>query len=594
MPNLSSDNKLIFASYEKLLALNLVIITKIISPTEDGGATFNCKIQVPHPNIANIPNEVEVIVKIPNEYPLSAVSISVKDENLIGFPHQNVENGDLCLIPQEYAPINEDRLICYIKWAIEWFKDASNDNLLKPGDIYEIPSFNVKLGKELLLFQENTKNFNIWSNKINRYGSFSYFVNKQKFIFPVNFWDNASETLVKYNWNKHFKSDNKESFKGTWVIFNDIRYFRHRPPKTYKELFEVAEKNGLDKKSLFERIVKNVRYLGYEPIVLVGFPIPEKVGEFNNQIYWIPFKFKNKTEIKKVQNELNLNSKKLWRCYKLKQEFLPVMSPDDSIEWIKEENCSVERIFSRSSFSSDFQNKRIFLIGCGSLGSLLADLLIRGGIKDLILCDLEILEFGNLCRHTLSGDSLNKGKAYELEKKLSLISPICNIKTHIEKIPSKDKAFIEDILSSDLIIDCTSDKDGLIWLSSFCKKNNKQLCSLSFNSKATYLTVAISSSFEECFIIKNKIWNMVSKNETPFNSEDYYEKIDRTLLIQNAGCYHPTFPALYNNIQTLVSIFVGIFPSMLNDRSWGVVIHRKGFDITEVNSPFTVWKKEIS
>ncbi len=63
--------------------------------------------------------------------------------------------------------------------------------------------------------------------------------------------------------------------------------------------------------------------------------------------------------------------------------------------------------------------------------------------------------------------------------------------------------------------------------------------------------------------------------------------------MQNAGCYHPTFPALYNNIQSLVSIFVGILPSINDNNSCGVIIQRNELNNTDVNSPFTVWKKEI-
>ncbi|OGU59806.1 MAG: hypothetical protein A2X64_05725 [Ignavibacteria bacterium GWF2_33_9] len=594
MLKLFPNTESIIFSYEKLLAFDLVKITKKLFQTKDGGASFNCVIQVPYPNSANIPKEVELIVEIPSEYPLGSISIKVEDENLIGFPHQNTNNGELCLFPQEYASVNEDRLINYIEWAIRWFSDASNNNLLKPNDVYEIPYLNRKYLREtLLLFQEKTSNFDIWKNEINKMGSFSFFKNSQGLIFPVNFWRNRNN-LLSYFWNKHFKNKNKEAFKGTWIIFNDIRFFRYRPPKTFKEFFEVAQKNGFDAAILIQNILNNIRFLGYEPLVLIGFPIPEKVGAPNNQIYWVAFKFKIKSEIKKYQNSLNLNSKKNRRFYKLSQEFLPVFDLDDEIEWIKEENCCSERIFSRSSFSNDFQNKKIFLIGCGSLGSSLADLLVRGGVKDITLCDKEIIEFGNFCRHILAGDSLEKGKAEELCKKLSLVNPVCDIKTHIENIPTQDESFLTDLINSDLVIDCTSDRDGLIWLSNFCKQNNKILCSLSFNSKASYFTAAISSPVTYCNVVKHKIWNKVKNNETPFNSEDYLEKINKQLLIQNAGCYHPTFPALYNNIQSLVSIFVGLLPSVINNLSWGVIIHRKDLEESVINSPFTIWKKEIN
>ncbi len=75
-----------------------------MAQTQDGEATFNCIIKVPYPNCAGIPEEIEIIVTIPKKYPLGSIKIKVEDENLIGFPHQNAKNGELCLIPKEYAP----------------------------------------------------------------------------------------------------------------------------------------------------------------------------------------------------------------------------------------------------------------------------------------------------------------------------------------------------------------------------------------------------------------------------------------------------------------------------------------------------------
>lgn len=59
----------------------------------------------------------------------------------------------------------------------------------------------------------------------------------------------------------------------------------------------------------------------------------------------------------------------------------------------------------RSNMYSDlFRNERIAIVGCGAIGSFVADLLFRSGAREITLIDPQRLKPGNIVRH-LAGDS---------------------------------------------------------------------------------------------------------------------------------------------------------------------------------------------
>ena len=82
-----------------------------------------------------------------------------------------------------------------------------------------------------------------------------------------------------------------------------------------------------------------------------------------------------------------------------------------------------QNIFSRNTgiLESDVMaEKRVIILGCGSVGSLVALELARAGVQHFILVDADILEYHNVCRHqcgiedvgdlnvlTLSGDIMD-------------------------------------------------------------------------------------------------------------------------------------------------------------------------------------------
>ena len=80
----------------------------------------------------------------------------------------------------------------------------------------------------------------------------------------------------------------------------------------------------------------------------------------------------------------------------------------------------LQNIFSRNTgiLESDVLNEKCALIiGCGSVGSLVALELARSGVGKFVLIDNDILEYHNICRHQCSILEVGQFKSIALKKK---------------------------------------------------------------------------------------------------------------------------------------------------------------------------------
>lgn len=100
---------------------------------------------------------------------------------------------------------------------------------------------------------------------------------------------------------------------------------------------------------------------------------------------------------------------------------------------------------------------RIALVGCGTIGGYLADLLVRAGagLKDgvLTLIDPENFYPGNLGRHRLGMSAISKSKANALADELQRVIP----SARVEPCP-EDVRRVTNLRDFDLVIDATGEE----------------------------------------------------------------------------------------------------------------------------------------
>lgn len=102
-----------------------------------------------------------------------------------------------------------------------------------------------------------------------------------------------------------------------------------------------------------------------------------------------------------------------------------------------------QNIFSRNKGILEtpvMNSKRIVILGCGSVGSLVAIELARSGVENFLLSDPDIMEYHNICRHQCGIEDVGDLKVNALSRKLRNINPTVKIDTFdgiIQNIPKE-------------------------------------------------------------------------------------------------------------------------------------------------------------
>ena len=157
--------------------------------------------------------------------------------------------------------------------------------------------------------------------------------------------------------------------------------------------------------------------------------------------------------------------------------------------------------FLPDNFNEIISDKKICIIGCGGIGSILSEILIRGGFNNLVLVDFDLINKSNLGRQNFLEKDIGKSKCLKLTDYLYLINPNINIESFNTKLT---KININEILEdSDLIVDCTDNFESRNLINEYCEKNNKTWI---YNG-------AIKAEVSSCiFNGKDKLFDKVFKN----------------------------------------------------------------------------------
>ena len=109
------------------------------------------------------------------------------------------------------------------------------------------------------------------------------------------------------------------------------------------------------------------------------------------------------------------------------------------------------------------QSKRVLVLGCGSLGSPLVDVLARAGVGHIDIVDQEGFDAANTSRHVLGLSDLKRGKATAMAARLTEAIPTVSVNGYVATASGwLTKAQGE--ASYDLIVDCTAESSVRVLL----------------------------------------------------------------------------------------------------------------------------------
>lgn len=243
------------------------------------------------------------------------------------------------------------------------------------------------------------------------------------------------------------------------------------------------------------------------------------------------------------------------------------------------------------------------LVGCGAIGSCLADHLVRSGTQDLTLIDKEDFEPGNHARHVLTGHSFQVSKATALKQHLQSGSIHTRLRSFSVTIPNFRSAIGGDALAAlrecDVILDCSAHESAFRWLSRYGADEKKAVIHMFISFDASLLVLVFSGRDVPARLALTSFERQsLSGSLTSLSQADqdlyWHDPEKERLVIPGAGCWHATFPARWNHIQCLVSTALDMIEQRLAkpQPSSGFVAIAKRHDIshtTHGSTPVVEW-----
>ena len=106
--------------------------------------------------------------------------------------------------------------------------------------------------------------------------------------------------------------------------------------------------------------------------------------------------------------------------------------------------------------------RKVAIVGCGSIGSKIAVLLARAGVKDFVLVDDDLLLPENMIRHDLDWREIGTHKVESVARRIELVNPAARCKTRIHRLGGQEstgsfESMLTTLASCDLIVDATAE-----------------------------------------------------------------------------------------------------------------------------------------
>ncbi|MFC4025578.1 ThiF family adenylyltransferase [Oceanobacillus longus] len=277
---------------------------------------------------------------------------------------------------------------------------------------------------------------------------------------------------------------------------------------------------------------------------MIGFPIPDRIGEKSVQIYWIGLALPELTHQSLLVHGFRDPEKAYWWHDQQK-----LFKKSAEIQWLFTENWDKSELTSRGSFPDDVTTKSALIIGAGSVGSVVSELLVRSGQTQLAIMDGDLLQAGNLVRHTLTLNDINKYKVDSLVNRLIDCSPHNRIKGINKHFPLIEDEQIEIINGYDVILDCTAEDEVIYQLENFPWSPDKTFISISlgYGSKRLFVYMSQGQSFSA-----QSFFKLIH----PWQEKEAQSLIGIEFPREGIGCWHPVFPARSDDVWQMATIAI--------------------------------------
>jgi hypothetical protein len=428
------------------------------------------------------------------------------------------------------------RLRWRFRRALDWLTAASKGELTLPGEPFELPQLPSSSALKMV-FQEGTVSYKNWQQIPDRAGLVELArLGSDSSIFVVEQFKSASgKPLWQPQWGKIVEGSASEELLGVWVRVNAVPILSAwQTPSSWGELRKAIHSQGIDVDDILKKVVRLIRdRKGH--FALIGFPVPSRIGETPSLMHWQTLMLPVLSAGKLVARGFRPNENGYWH-----RDRYEVLRSAEALEWIGSENWHPDQISSRGRLSMEVVSKKILLIGAGAVGSAVAELLVRAGVQDLIILDDDRLQVGNLTRHTLGLDQINKLKAEGVAARLNQATPNASVRAICSKFPPQSDV-MPDMQSCDVVIDCTAQDEVLHDMGLYSWKSVKLFISISLGIQAQrlFFFAAHGDGFSH---------ESFRKQIQPWLDLEAAEHQGEEFPWEGIGCWHPVFPARIDDV----------------------------------------------
>ncbi|MBX0291694.1 ThiF family adenylyltransferase [Hymenobacter sp. HSC-4F20] len=443
-----------------------------------------------------------------------------------------------------------DRLSWHVSRALEWLALAATSSLTQLGDYYELPDFNT--GQHnipgSLAYYEDEQSYKHWQSQGVDSGIASLLRLRGNPLTHVikRFYDFRGRSVVfAPTWGKSISSEPAENY-ALWIRLDAMPVVNYwQAPSTIDQLREALTAQGKDLNELLEPMWKHFSE-SKEVFLLLGVPIPIRVGEKPHHYHW------QALQLAKPATRLPQKS----RVQLLKTH----LNTPHELKWMpRAENWHPEVLQNRGRLSVKLSNAKVLLLGAGALGSAIAEQLVRMGVNHLTIVDKDVLEAGNLVRHSLALPQLGQSKALALAAGLNQVNPSTRVVGMHLTLPNQDIGFLNAVKEATLIIDATAEDAvlQLMPLPGIPRDTPIISCSLSLNAEHLFFYADLAETFN---------WIDFNQWHQPFR-EEQNQLAQQLEFPRGIGCWHPLTPAPLNRIAGLAGVAVELIDKTYADKS---------------------------
>jgi len=512
-------------------------------------------------------------ILVDDTYPFGRVDFYPSANGGIGatFPHQDRNTrgpdgrawreGKLCLdspfrgeryitVARDPVGDGEERLAWHVKRALAWLQAAAAGELMAKGDPFEVPSRPL-LAKPpdsplRVVHDESATTFGAWHGRagfgIAKIGLIPGLGN----VLAVGAFLDGGGALIREWTGRSIVEESEAPIQGFWWLWaKPVVVPPWMAPTTWGDLRRIGRGQGIDVDQVLRCLAQRVRGRKESAILLVGYPVPVRVGDEPSEVHWdavlLP---KVAAEGGKPPAGFRPNARGWWM-----RDRYSVFSDKADLAHLATENWSVDRLQARGRLPESARTRKIAVLGVGSLGSVVAELLVRAGVTHLALVDNDTLSAGNVCRHTATLAEVGNSKVDVVARRLMQISPHVQVVQHGSGIPIAPSAVLALLDPYDVLVDCTASSDALEMLSRAWWPVPRLFLSASVGHAARrfYSFAAFGNAFpvrEFCGLMQ------------PWLAEESAAWAEHGELLEGAGCWSPLFPARYDDVLLAASVCV--------------------------------------